>query len=133
MIHSWLAALAALAALCAGVTACAAPNSYSGIAFNDASVPLPVRRLAFEALRGDKQAQFLLGQHFEEGWGVGVDRVRARRLYAQAAADSGGQIWVYVPGIGKGESGRVVPVNTGPRQPGLTEARERLAAMEKGQ
>lgn len=52
----------------------------------------------------------------------------ARRLYAAAAADSGGTLQVYAPGVGR-SPGRVMPVGQGPRQPGLAAAQQRLAAL----
>lgn len=44
---------------------------------------------------------------------------KAKRLYEQAASDSGGIVWVYSPPVGKEKTGRTVPINTGPKVPGL--------------
>ena len=56
---------------------------------------------------------------------------RAERLYAMAAASSGGTMMIYVPPVRRGGSGSVMPVSTGPRMPGLAEARERLQALRR--
>lgn len=56
---------------------------------------------------------------------------RAERLYAMAAASSGGTMMIYVPPVRPGGSGSVMPVSTGPRMPGLAEARERLQALRR--
>jgi len=66
---------------------------------------------------------------FEEGRGVERDPNKARKLYAKAAASSGGTIWVYSPPVGNGTSGRVIPVNSGPKQSGLAEAKRRLEGL----
>lgn len=54
---------------------------------------------------------------------------KARTLYRLASTDSGGTMWVYSPPVGNGTSGRVIPMDRGPVQPGLREARARLEAI----
>jgi len=91
---------------------------------------VPLAALASEAQRGSKQAQLELGIRFEEGRGVERDLDKARKLYAQAASDSGGTIWVYSPSVGNGTKGRMIPVNAGPKRSGLAEAKKRLGMLE---
>jgi hypothetical protein len=91
---------------------------------------LDLSRLARMAESGDKRAQLELGIRFEEGIGLPVDFDRAARLYASAGSASGGTLWVYSPPVGNGTQGRVIPIDQGPRMPGLTEASERLEALE---
>jgi len=92
-----------------------------------------LQQFAQRAQAGDKQAQYDLGLCYEMGLGVPVDRNRARKLYRLAASDSGGTIWIYTPPVSKGTAGRVMPVETGPRQPGLAAAQRRLEQMEADQ
>jgi hypothetical protein len=87
--------------------------------------------LAARASTGDKQAQLDLGIRFEEGAGVAQDFAAAKKLYRQAASDSGGTIWIYTPPVGNGTSGRVVPVQSGTKQYGLAEAQRRLKTLEE--
>lgn len=82
-----------------------------------------IRSLLERAQIGDKQAQLELGMAFARGDGVPQDCEKAQKLVRQAAAKSGGTIWVYSPPVTKGGTGRVIPVNTGPERPGLPEAR----------
>ena|GEM_PF-1352334 len=91
---------------------------------------MPLTALASEAQRESKQAQLELGIRFEEGRGVERDLDKARKLYAQAASDSGGTIWVYSPSVGNGTKGRMIPVNAGPKRSGLAEAKKRLGMLE---
>lgn len=91
---------------------------------------MPLSTLASAAQGGDKQAQLELGIRFEEGRGVTRDMKIARKLYAKAASDSGGTIWVYSPPVGNGTKGRTIPVNTGPKRVGLVEAKLRLEGVE---
>lgn len=118
-----LAALAGLALLCASCSS----NSYMGIALAPGAAPFEVQQLARRAQGGDKQAQLALGIRYEEGDGVAPDQRQAMRLYRQAARDSGGTLWVYAPSPGNGAPARVIPVDRGPRQSGLAEAKLRLA------
>jgi hypothetical protein len=113
----------------AATTACA-PDSYMAISLVPGQVSAEVQDLARRAQVGDKQAQLDLGIRFEEGIGVPQDKAQAKKLYAQAAADSGGTIWVYVPSPGNGAPGRVLPVDTGTRQAGLEAAKARLQALD---
>jgi hypothetical protein len=90
---------------------------------------ISLNSLARMAQSGDKNAQLELGIRFEEGIGVPVDLGKARRLYGEAATATGGTIWVYSPPVGNGTSGRVIPLDRGPRQAGLLEAARRLEAL----
>jgi hypothetical protein len=123
-------AFAVLAACALG--ACAAGSSYMGIPLDSTVASGPdaaLRNLAARAQAGDKHAQLELGIAFEEGRGVPRDLGKAERLYRMAAADSGGQQWVYSPPVRRGDSGRVIPLDRGPIQAGLGEAKRRLAAL----
>jgi hypothetical protein len=123
------AAFAAAALSCAA--GCAPATSFQGISLTSKSVSPELRNLAERAAGGDKRAQLELGIRFEEGRGVAPDWRRAERLYAMAAASSGGTMMIYVPPVRPGGSGSVMPVNTGPAVPGLAEARERLHALRR--
>ncbi len=81
------------------------------------------------AARGDKQAQLELGILYEEGRGVERSPRKAARLYQAAGSASGGTVYVYSPPVGGEKSGRVIPINAGPRQAGLAEAQYRLALL----
>ncbi|APE27124.1 hypothetical protein BMF35_a0295 [Aurantiacibacter gangjinensis] len=89
----------------------------------------PLTSLARRAQTGDEAAQLELGIRFEEGRGVVRDLDNARRLYRLAATPSGGDMPIYVPGVGDAP-GTVQWFNTGPRREGLAEARERLQALD---
>jgi len=102
-----------------------ASHEYMGISLKPGEASPGLQSLAHQAQVGDKYAQLLLGIRFEEGLGLPADRKRACKLYGQAAADSGGKIWVYSPPVGKEAQGRVIPADLGPRQSGLLEARTR--------
>jgi len=102
-----------------------------GIPLVVGDAPLTLQMVAAKARDGDKQAQFTLGMYFELGVLVPVDLDRARTLYAEAARDSGGTIWVYVPAVGKQGGGHVMPVNTGPVIRGLPEAKARLERLRE--
>lgn len=120
----------AYAALAAGLlSGCAAPKSYMGVSLAPGSADPLMQDIARSARAGDKQAQLQLGIAYEEGSSVVRDTGRARKLYALAAADSGGTIWVYQPPVREGGSGRVVPVNLGPKVAGLVEAKDRLGRL----
>ncbi len=107
-------------------TSACATSSYMGIALTPGASDDELQSLASRARARDKQAQLELGIRFEEGRGVPVDRGRARTLFLRAATDSGGTMWLYMPSPGNGAKGRVVPVDTGPSQAGLDEAKRRL-------
>ena len=93
--------------------------------------PLAASSLASQQCRadaGDKTAQLQLGKRYEEGIGVTRDPSRAASLYRAAATANPGTIYVYTPPVGYAP-GTVIPVNTGPAQPGLPEAQYRLGLM----
>jgi TPR repeat protein len=117
--------------MAAGTAGCAG-GSYAGIPLAADAADPELQQLARRAQTGDKQAQLELGIRYEEGRGVLRDLDRAERLYRGAAAASGGRTWVYSPSVRKGGSGRAIPVDRGPRQPGLAEAARRLAALRNG-
>ncbi len=120
-----------IALICLMATACAPRSQYMGLDLRPGSADPAVQALAARASTGDKQAQLDLGIRFEEGAGVARDLTSAKKLYRQAASDSGGTIWVYTPPVGNGTSGRVVPVQSGTKQYGILEALKRLRAVEK--
>jgi hypothetical protein len=125
------AAIAACLLLCApfALSGCAADSSYAGIPFAAGAADPTVQALARRAGAGDKHAQLELGIVFEKGQGILRDLDKAERLYALAATDSGGRMWVYSPPVRDGGSGRAIPVDRGPKQPGLAEAARRLTAL----
>jgi hypothetical protein len=97
-----------------------------GVSLKPGGADPAVQALAARASIGDKQAQLDLGIRFEEGAGVARDLDTAKKLYRQAVSDSGGTMWVYTPPVGNGTSGRVVPVQSGTKQYGISEAQLRL-------
>jgi hypothetical protein len=101
-----------------------------GISLMPATADPTLQRQAYRAMSGDKQAQLDLGIRFEDGLGVERNLNKAKKLYRQAASDSGGTIWVYSPPVGNGTSGRVIPVKSGAKQKGITEASRRLNAIK---
>ncbi|MEV5022580.1 SEL1-like repeat protein [Sphingobium sp. LMA1-1-1.1] len=107
-------------------TAGCAGSSYMGISLAPVQTTSELQELAQRAQNGDKQAQLDLGIRFEEGNGVPRDKARAMKLYRQAASDSGGTMWVYMPSTGNGAKGRVVPLGGQPNITGLVEAQLRL-------
>jgi hypothetical protein len=111
------------------LSGCAPATSFQGISLTSRTVSPELRSLAQRAEAGDKTAQLELGIRFEEGRGVPLDWRRAERLYGMAASSSGGTMMIYVPPVRPGGAGSVMPVDTGPRVPGLAEARERLRAL----
>jgi hypothetical protein len=112
------------------LSACSAPTSYMGIGLAPGTAPEALQSLAVQARIGDKQAQLELGKAYEAGEGVAQDPKRALRLYAMAAATTGGTIWVYQPPVKKGGRGSTIPVNTGPIRQGLPEAKEHYTALK---
>jgi hypothetical protein len=124
--HSrYIRRLAAVLSLCALTIACAAP--VRSVDLQGASPE--VVALAQRANLGDQEAQLALGIRFEEGRGIASDLRQARKLYAMAARDSGGPIYVYTPAVGK-TPGQVTRYDQGPRVSGLPEAKRRLAALK---
>ncbi len=128
--------LAGIALLTAALAlgACASSNSYMGVPLAASAAHPGIRQIALRAQAGDKRAQMHLGMAYQLGLHLPVDWQKAKRLYRQAAASTGGTMWVYSPPVGKGTSGRVIPVNRGPVQRGDPAAAmllERLEMMEK--
>lgn len=117
-----LSAIVAAALLTSGC----AGGSYMGVSLKPGAADPAVQALAARAQAGDKQAQLDLGIRFEDGAGVARDLDTAKKLYRQAASDSGGTIWVYTPPVGNGTSGRVVAVKSGEVRHGLELANSRL-------
>jgi len=138
-IKSWWARLprgvfAAAFGMCLihGASGCIS-SEYAGIPLGPRAAAPELRQLAQRARTGDKQAQLALGIRFEEGNGVAQDRDRAIALYRQASSNSGGTIWVYSPAVGNGTRGRIIPIDRGPAQVGLPEAKARLLLLRTGQ
>ena len=129
-INANLPCLAALLAAAMLLSGCAS-QQYMGVSLKPGGADPAVQALAARASIGDKQAQLDLGIRFEEGAGVARDLDTAKKLYRQAASDSGGTIWVYTPPVGNGTSGRVVPVESGTKQYGISEAQQRLKTLEE--
>jgi hypothetical protein len=111
------------------LSACAAASSYAGIPLAPGAADEDLQQLARRARAGDKQAQLELGVRYEEGRGVPPDLKRARALYQSAASGSGGRQLVVVPGSSSGSRPTVVPISTGPRSPGISEAITRLKRL----
>lgn len=109
------------------LSACA--SSFQGIALKPGAADPDLQALAHRARDGEKHSLLALGIRFEEGRGVPRDLARAKRLYRLAAADSR-PAYVYSPPVSKGDKGRMIPLEIGLRQPGLAEARERLARLD---
>ncbi|MFN5128275.1 MAG: hypothetical protein ACK519_01075 [Sphingomonadaceae bacterium] len=122
-----LPALLAAALLMSGC----ASQQYIGVSLKPGGADPAVQALAARASAGDKQAQLDLGIRFEEGAGVARDLNTAKKLYRQAASDSGGTIWVYTPPVGNGTSGRVVPITKGEKSLGLAEAKKRFEKVNQ--
>jgi hypothetical protein len=120
----------ALFLLAALLSACAAPTSYMGIGLAPSAASPELQTLAQRAQAGDTQAQLDLGIAFEEGRGVEVDLKRAEGFYRMAAGASGGTVWVYVPPVQRGASGRVIAAGKSLERHGLVEASHRLALLK---
>jgi len=95
---------------------------------NHSDAELALADLAWRAQAGDKHAQLELGIRFEEGNGVGQDLSKAKKLFRLAASDSGGPIWVYLPGV-NGAAGNVMMLDDGPSEPGIKEAQLRFESL----
>ncbi len=126
-LHAAFAAVFAVALLAVGGCAGA---FVSKIARVPPAASPELQEIARLARQGDKYAQLELGIRYEEARGLPRDVKRAKELYRLAAAASGGTIQVYVPPVGRGGSGRVIPVNLGARQQGLAEAKARLDRLK---
>ena len=87
-----------------------------------------VASLQCRAEQGNKGAQLELGIAYETGAGVAPDLALAARFYKQAATPTSGTTYVYSPGVGQAPA-QVLPIRTGPDQPGLNEAMLRLARL----
>jgi TPR repeat protein len=87
-----------------------------------------IERLQCLSRSGDKHAQLALGRAYEDGDGVAQDYRRAAKLYRAAAAPVSGTIYVYSPPVGRSPA-QVLPLRSGPDQPGLAEAASRLARL----
>ena len=104
-----------LASACAG-------NTYMGIPLSAGAAEGDLQLLASRARAGDKYAQLELASRFEQGNGVERDLCRALRLYRLAASPAGGQAAVYIPPV-RGAPGTVIPIDLGPRQNGIADAK----------
>jgi len=104
-------------------------STYMGIPLAQGGADPELQQLAQRARSGDKQAQLKLGIAFEEGRGIPRDSGKAKWLYRHAASDSGDAVWTYIPSVGNGTQGRVIPLRKGTRRAGLVEAKVRLAAL----
>jgi TPR repeat protein len=124
-------ALAVFLASSLSLAACASPAAYAAIPLTPGAADPELQSLAHRARRGDKPAQLELGLRYEEGLGLPVDLGRAARLYARAAADSGGVRWIYSPPVGSQKQGQAIAVNGGPPIAGLEAAKQRLRALRK--
>ncbi|SNS29896.1 hypothetical protein SAMN06295912_10430 [Sphingomonas laterariae] len=80
------------------------------------------------AATGDRKMMVELGRRLEHGDGIARDAERAEELYKAAATPKLGTLWVYTPGVG-GQPGRVMPIRTGPDEPGLPAAAFARALM----
>jgi hypothetical protein len=107
-----------------------ARSSFAGISFAPGAADPELQRLARSAASGNKSALLELGIRYEEGRGVPIDLPRATRLYGQAAATSGGTMWIYSPPVGGAKYGTVIPISGSPVIAGLAEARDRLRALQ---
>lgn len=103
-------------------------RSYLGV--DSTSLPASLQSVHARAKAGDKHAQYDLALAFKDGDGVAQNCEMAKSLLRLAATSSGGRLWVYSPPVGNGTSGRVIPVNTGPKTPGLAKARTLLDDSE---
>jgi hypothetical protein len=120
----------ALLTLTICASSCAAPRRYAGIDLRPNAAPIELQVLARSAQGGDKQAALELGIAYEEGNVVAANLRQARKLYAQAAASSGGKLWVWSPTVGT-IRGQIIPIELGPASLGLNEAKLRLARMPR--
>ena len=87
------------------------------------------RELAELACSGNKIAQFTLGYVYETGEGTVADPKKAVKWYQRASRPTRGMSYVDVAPVGQQAHGRVMPLQTGPEIPGITEAEYRLGLM----
>ena len=73
------------------------------------------------AATGDRRMQVELGRRLEAGDGIERDVAAAEALYKAAGEFRSGMLYIYTPGVGT-SGGRVMPLRTGPDDPGLPEA-----------
>ncbi len=124
-INANLPCLAALLAAALLMGGCAS-QQYMGVSLKPGGADPAVQALAARASAGDKQAQLDLGIRFEEGAGVARDLPAAKKLYRQAASDSGGSRLLLVPS----SSGLTTSVvGMGPKIDGNEAAQARLRQL----
>ncbi len=111
-----------------GAAGCAS-NSYMGISLEPGQGDLALQELARAARAGDKQAQLDLGIRFETGDRVVQNYSRAISLYGRSARSSNGVLWVYLPPVGNGTVGRVLPIAQSAPQVGNLIAQDRLTNL----
>lgn len=85
-----------------------------------------VASIAARAQIGDKRAQYDLGMLTYLGLGTARDCPLARRMFAAAATQTGGTTYTYLPPVTEGGAGSVIPIDLGPLQPGLPQAKRAL-------
>jgi sporulation protein YlmC with PRC-barrel domain len=128
-INANLPCLSALLAVALLLSGCAS-HSYMGVSLKPGGADPAVQALAARASIGDKQAQLDLGIRFEEGAGVARDLDTAKKLYHQAASDSGGSRLLLVPS----SSGLTTSVvGMGPKIAGNAAAQARLQQLTSAQ
>lgn len=113
-----------------GLTAACASNPYAGVSLEPGAADPELQDEIRRAMAGDKYAQLSLGVRYETGDGVSVDYKKARQFYHQAAGDSSGVIWIYMPPTNKNDRGRVHPVSYGKKEQGLIEAKSKLKNLK---
>ena len=120
-----LTALLAAALLMGGC----ASQQYMGVSLKPGGADPAVQALAVKAQGGDKQAQYELGRWFEDS--TDADGLKkAKRLYRQAASDSGGSRLLLVPS----SSGLTTSVvGMGPKIGGNAAAQTRLQKLTSAQ
>ena len=117
---------AALVAICAIASLAVAGCAHQRLDIDRSALTPALSDLYERAKLGDRSAQYHLALAFANGLGTPQDCKIARALMQQAAAAKGGRIWVYSPPVGNGTSGRVIPIDRGPVQHGLPEAKAAL-------
>ena len=128
-INANLPCLTALLAAALLLSGCAS-QQYMGVSLKPGGADPAVQALASRASIGDKQAQLDLGIRFEEGSGVARDLTAAKKLYRQAATDSGGSRLLLVPS----SSGLTTSVvGMGPKIAGNAAAQARLQQLTLAQ
>jgi len=122
--------LLSLLIICFVVSGC---SSLAGLGRNCHQDELPgdLQATLDNSCRGNKQASLEIGQYYERLATKEENKQyykKAVSFYKLAAASSSGQTYIYVPGAGKVAS-YTMPVTTGPRTYGLTEAQYRLGLL----